>query len=524
MTDRVKYPIGIQTFSKIREGSWLYVDKTRYVFDIAQKYQYVFLSRPRRFGKSLLTSTFHAYFSGRRELFRGLAIDQLEQDWEQHPVLHFSLATAKLGTVDDLFMQINLQLRLIEENSGIDNSSISFPGARMQADVLELYRKTGKQAVILIDEYDAPMLTVLQDREKLEPLRVALQSFYAPLKDLDPYLRFVFITGITKFSQLSIFSQINNLVKISMMPAYGAICGITQEELESCFKDGIAALSEESGMTETEVLAELKKKYDGYHFSGRSPGVYNPFSLLSAMVSRELQSYWFDTGTPGFLISQMQKFHTDITQLDGSGALASEFDAPTENMHSILPLLYQSGYLTIKGYDRTFQRYTLGFPNEEVTVGFTQMLVPFYVSENVNMTNTACYQICMALMEDDIGAALTAAQSYFASIPYQEGTLKDAPAAEGHFTAMLYVMFSFLNLYVWSQVRVAKGRMDMLMKTQKTVYVMELKLDGSVDEALSQIDEKGYAIPWQADGRKVVKVGINFSSEQRTISEWKVKA
>lgn len=214
MTDRVKYPIGIQTFSKIREGSWLYVDKTRYVFDIAQKYQYVFLSRPRRFGKSLLTSTFHAYFSGRRELFRGLAIDQLEQDWEQHPVLHFSLATAKLGTVDDLFMQINLQLRLIEENSGIDNSSISFPGARMQADVLELYRKTGKQAVILIDEYDAPMLTVLQDREKLEPLRVALQSFYAPLKDLDPYLRFVFITGITKFSQLSIFSQINNLVKI----------------------------------------------------------------------------------------------------------------------------------------------------------------------------------------------------------------------------------------------------------------------------------------------------------------------
>ena len=451
MTDRVKYPIGIQTFSKIREGSWLYVDKTRYVFDIAQKYQYVFLSRPRRFGKSLLTSTFHAYFSGRRELFRGLAIDQLEQDWEQHPVLHFSLATAKLGTVDDLFMQINLQLRLIEENSGIDNSSISFPGARMQADVLELYRKTGKQAVILIDEYDAPMLTVLQDREKLEPLRVALQSFYAPLKDLDPYLRFVFITGITKFSQLSIFSQINNLVKISMMPAYGAICGITQEELESCFKDGIAALSEESGMTETEVLAELKKKYDGYHFSGRSPGVYNPFSLLSAMDSRELQSYWFDTGTPGFLISQMQKFHTDIT-------------------------------------------------------------------------HTACYQICMALMEDDIGAALTAAQSYFASIPYQEGTLKDAPAAEGHFTAMLYVMFSFLNLYVWSQVRVAKGRMDMLMKTQKTVYVMELKLDGSVDEALSQIDEKGYAIPWQADGRKVVKVGINFSSEQRTISEWKVKA
>lgn len=520
MTDSVIYPIGIQAFSSVREDGFLYVDKTQYVYDLARKYRYVFLSRPRRFGKSLLASTFHAYFSGKRELFSGLAIDKLEKDWEQYHVLHFSLGTAKMGTVDDLYTQLNLQLSWIEENSGIDNSRMSSPGARMQADVLELYRKTGKKSVILIDEYDSPMLTVLHDNEKLELMRTALQSFYAPLKDLNPYLRFVFITGITKFSQLSIFSQINNLVKISMMPAYSAICGITQDELESCFRDGIAGLAEGNGMTEAEVIATLKRKYDGYHFSSKSPGVYNPFSLLSAMDSRELHNYWFDTGTPVFLISQIRKFHTDITVVDGSMADAAEFDAPTENMHSILPLLYQSGYLTIKDYDQSFETYTLGFPNEEVKVGFTRMLIPFYVSSDINGTTNACRQICRALTENNIDAALTAAQSFFASIPYQEGTLKDAPVAEGHFTAMLYVMFSFLNRYVWSQVRVALGRMDILVKTGRTIYVMELKLDGSVEEALKQIDSKGYAIPWQADGRKVVKVGINFSSEQRTIKEW----
>ena len=381
----------------------------------------------------------------------------------------------------------------------------------------------GRLKDILIDEYDSPMLTVLHDKERLEHMRTALQSFYAPLKDLDPYLRFVFITGITKFSQLSVFSQLNNLVKISMMPEYSAICGITQEELEENFEDGIVHLGQRNGMSQAEVLDALKNKYDGYHFSHSSPGVYNPFSLLSAMYSRELHNYWFETGTPGFLISQLRKFGTDITRLDGSVADASEFDAPTEDMHSILPLLYQSGYLTIKNYDNSYDEYILGFPNEEVKVGFTRMLIPFYVSSDTNGATNACRQICRALTDDHIDAALTAAQSFFAAIPYQEGTLKNAPAAEGHFTAMLYVMFSFLNRYVWSQVRVALGRMDILVKTVSTIYVMELKLDGSVEEALKQIDNKGYAIPWKEDGRKVVKVGISFSSEKRTISEWKVR-
>ena len=352
-------------------------------------------------------------------------------------------------------------------------------------------------------------------------MRTELQSFYSPLKDLDPCMRFVFITGITKFSQLSIFSQINNLMKVSMLPDYAAICGITQEELEVSFDEGIEGIGEENDMTREEVIAELKRRYDGYHFSHRSPGVYNPFSLLSAMDTHELDNYWFATGTPSFLISQIKKFHTDITQIDGSVTLATEFDAPTEDMHSILPLFYQSGYLTIKGYDRRSRRYTLGFPNEEVKVGLTRMLIPYYVWTDTNTTSNACWDISDALMSDDIDAALAAAQSYFSSIPYQEGTLKDAPTTEGHFTAMLYVMFSFLNLYVYSQVRVAKGRMDILVKTERTIYVMELKLDGTVEEALQQIDDKGYAIPWQADQRHVVKVGINFSTKERTIENWK---
>lgn len=522
MERRVKYPIGIQTFSEIRTKNYLYVDKTQYVYDLANNYKYVFLSRPRRFGKSLLTSTFDAYFSGRKDLFTGLAAEKMETEWTEYPVLHFSLASAKQGTIEDLNDVLGFQLQRYEQKYDLPRESQG-EGMRLASLAERLFNKLQKQVVILIDEYDAPLLTVLHDEEKLEPMRTALQSFYAPLKDLDPYLRFVFITGITKFSQLSIFSQINNLMKISMLPQYSAICGITQQELEDNFKESIAALGEEYELTRDGIIAKLKEKYDGYHFSEKSPGVYNPFSLLSAMATCKLDNYWFATGTPRFLISQIQKFHTDITQVDGSEADSTEFDAPTEDMHSILPLFYQSGYLTIKSYDAMLDVYTLRFPNEEVKVGFTRMLIPFYVYSDVNKTNTACRNICKALMEDDLDTALNAARSFFASIPYQEGTLKEAPKAEGHFTAMLYVMFSFLNRYVYSQVRVAKGRMDILVKTQKTIYVMELKIDDTVEEALKQIDDKGYAIPWQADGRKVVKVGINFSTEERTIKDWGVQ-
>lgn len=518
----VNYPIGIQTFDKIRQGGYLYIDKTKYIYEITHPGQYVFLSRPRRFGKSLLMSTFDSYFRGRKDLFKGLAIEKLEKDWTEYPVLHFDLSDIKKGTVEDFGENVNSSLASMEGEFGIAKTSDN-PGTRLKDLVEHIYNKTGKQVVLLFDEYDAPLLTVLHDPERLETMRTELQSFYSPIKKLDPYLRFVFITGITKFSQLSIFSQLNNLNNISMLPQYAAMCGITIKELEDNFQEGIAVLAEKYHYSHKQVIDKLLYHYDGYHFAEDSEGVLNPFSLLSAMNNRKFNNYWFSTGTPTFLVNMMRKFHTDLTEIDGSKAMQEDFDAPTENMHNVLPLFYQSGYLTIKDYNPRSGMYTLGYPNEEVKVGLMRILIPFYVQSDPVPASNACWDISEALMDGDIDKALAAARSYFASIPYQENTLKDAPTTEGHFTAMLYVMFSFLNRYVYSQVRNAKGRLDILIKTDTTIYVMELKLDGDLNKALKQINEKDYTIPYQTDGRKVVKVAINFSTEERTIKEWKIE-
>lgn len=518
----VYYPIGIQTFSEIRTKGFLYVDKTNYVYDVCHPGKFVFLSRPRRFGKSLLASTFHAYFSGRKELFKGLSIEKRETEWKQYPVLHFDLSDIKKGTTEECELNLHSQLEDFERTFNCQKASDNLT-IRFRELVKNISRKTASQVVILIDEYDAPLLNVLHDQERLEPMRILLQAFYSPLKKLDQYLRFVFVTGISKFSQLSIFSQLNNLNNISMLPQYANICGITEQELTDNFQEGIAELGKANDMTAQEVLAKLKLKYDGYRFSRNAEGVYNPFSLLSAMNNKDFSNYWFSTGTPTFLVNMMKKFHTDLTQIDGSEAASEEFDAPTEDMQSILPLFYQSGYLTIKDYDPVVNMYRLGYPNEEVKVGLMRTLVPYYVTKNVNLTNNTAAKMYLALRKDDMDTCLALARAFFASIPYQEGTLKDAPTSEGHFTAMLYVMFSFLNQYVYSQVRTAKGRMDILIKTSSTIYVMELKLDGSVDDALRQIDDKGYAIPYETDGRRIVKVGIRFSSLERTITEWKIE-
>ena len=516
------YPIGIQTFSEIRNNDYLYVDKTKYIYEVTHPGKYVFLSRPRRFGKSLLTSTFDAYFSGRKDLFKGLAIEQLEKEWKQYPVLHFDLSDIKKGTIEDFEDSVNSSLASMEETYGVVKTADNL-ATRFKELVECIYKRTGKQVVVLIDEYDAPLLTVLHDPERLEKMRTALQSFYSPIKKLDPYLRFVFITGITKFSQLSIFSQLNNLKNISMKPQYAAICGITQKELEDNFQEGIRALGEENEMTSEQVLAKLARTYDGYHFAHKSPGVYNPFSLLSAMDNCDFDNYWFSTGTPTFLVNMLKHFHADITKIDGSEAFATDFDQPTENMQSILPLFYQSGYITIKSYDPIIDRYTLGYPNEEVKVGLMRILVPYYVHTNTLEAGNAVVQMYLALRKDDMDGCLKAMQEFLTTISYQENTLKDAPTTEGHFTAMLYVMFSLLNVYVESQVRNAKGRLDILIKTDTSIYVMELKMNGDLDKALQQIDEKDYTIPYQSDGRKVVKVAINFSTEDRTLKAWKIE-
>ena len=518
----VNYPIGIQTFETIRSNDYLYVDKTKYIYEVTHPGHYVFLSRPRRFGKSLLTSTFDAYFSGRKDLFKGLAIEKLEKEWKQYPVLHFSLASAKLGTIDDLHVQLRIQLERNEKRHGI-HTDITNISERFQKLVTSLYEKTGTQVVVLIDEYDAPLLTVLHDHDRLEQMRMELQSFYSPLKDLDPYLRFVFITGITKFSQLSFFSQLNNLNNISMLPQYAAMCGITIKELENNFQEGIGVLAEKYQYSHQQVIDKLLYHYDGYHFSEDSEGVLNPFSLLSAMNNRKFDHYWFSTGTPTFLVNMLKHFHADITKIDGSEVWASDFDQPTENMQSILPLFYQSGYITIKDYDPIMQFYTLGYPNEEVKVGLMRILIPYYVHTNNVEASHAVGRMYQALRKDDMDGCLKAMQEFISTIPYQENTLKDSPTTEGHFTAMLYVMFSLLNVYVESQVRNAKGRLDILIKTDTTIYVMELKMNDDLDKTLQQIDEKDYTIPYKTDGRKVVKVAINFSTEDRTLKEWKIE-
>ena len=515
-----KYPVGIQTFAELIREGYIYVDKTDLVWRLAHYAKYVFLSRPRRFGKSLLTSTLHAYFRGQKELFKGLAIERMEQEWTQYPVLHFSLASAKRGTVEDLNAQLRLQLEWAAQEYHVDLPESDVTVGFLSL-VKSLYLKTCKQVVVLIDEYDAPLLTVLLDADRLEPMRTALQSFYAPLKDLDPYLRFVFITGITKFSQLSIFSQLNNLSNITMLPQYSTLLGFTQEELERDFKEGIEDLARNNGLGYDEALERMRTLYDGYHFARRSEGVYNPFSVLRAMHTREMDNFWFETGTPSFLIKTLQAHRTPLPALEDCKAFAADFDAPTEAMVSVLPLLYQSGYLTIKDYNPYSTEYTLGFPNTEVKVGLLRSLIPYYVSSDSIKASNAMGKMWLALMDDDIDGMLSVARSFFASIPYQEGSLKDAPAREGHFTAMLYVMFSLFSNFCYSQVRTAKGRMDILLKTRTSIYVMELKMDGSVDDALAQIDSNGYLIPFQSDGRRLVKVGVNFSSKERTITEWR---
>ena len=376
------YPIGIQTFSKIREGNYLYIDKTEYVYRMTHSASsYMFLSRPRRFGKSLLTSTLHSYFSGRKDLFHGLAMEKLEKEWTEYPVLHFDMSTAKHADSEQLLQELNLKLYGYEQIYGRLEEEVN-PNQRLMGLIKRAYEQTGKKVVVLIDEYDAPLLDVVHEKENLGVLRNIMRNFYSPLKACDPYLKYVFLTGITKFSQLSIFSELNNLQNISMQDAYSAICGITENELRTQLEEDIRRMAEANGETYDEACIHLKQQYDGYHFSENSEDIYNPFSLFNAFAQKKYANFWFSTGTPTFLIDILQQSDFDIRQLDGVSATAEQFDAPTNVITDPLPVLYQSGYLTIKGYDEEFGIYSLGFPNREVEEGFIKFLLPFYANTN----------------------------------------------------------------------------------------------------------------------------------------------
>ncbi len=497
----------------------MYVDKTNLVYQIANgNAKYVFLSRPRRFGKSLLVSTLKAYFEGRKELFDGLALEKLEKKWTRYPVLHFSMSTAKHVDKEGLELELNWKLCQYEKVYGKKAEDIT-PNQRLLGLVQRAYEQTGQKVVVLIDEYDAPLLDVMQEDENLPELRNVMRNFYSPLKDLDPYLRFVFITGITKFSQLSIFSELNNIDNISMDEKYASLCGIAEEEMLIQMRQGIENLAWKQGLSYEEAVERLKQTYDGYHFTWPSPDIYNPYSLLKALDKKKIDNYWFDSGTPTYLIEMLRKYGVSADKIGGQHADASMFDAPTETMTSALPLLYQSGYITIKGCNPKTGSFLLDIPNNEVRVGLMRSLLPEYVTpRKANEGRNVIEQLYIAIDEGRIEEALELLKTFLSTVPYTENT-----DHEGHYEAMLYAILTLIGYYnVDIEVRTSTGRVDMVLKTDDTVYIFELKLNKSAQEALEQIDLKNYPARFALYGLPIVKVGVNFSSKTRTIDGWAI--
>ena len=521
-TPRRKYPIGTYTFEGFIEDDYLYVDKTDLVWKIAHEAKYIFLSRPRRFGKSLLTTTLKSYFEGRKDLFEGLKIMGLETEWKAYPTFRFDLSGIKELPIGDMAGSLRRSVADYEKKFGLFSEAVN-PGDAIKDLFKAIYETTGKKSVVILDEYDAPLLNYLDKPEPLEEVRRILKEFYTPLKESDAYLHYVFITGITKFSQLSIFSTINNLINVSLMPEYAAICGLTEEEVYKTFPDEIADIAREYEVTVEEARLKLKEQYDGYHFSDKSPDIYNPFSVLTAMKMCDLGDYWFSTGNSGSLARIIASFDTDLSSVDGIQLPAAEFDLPTEAMQNAIPLLYQAGYITIKDFDKTSRCYTLGIPNGEVRVGLMTNLMPMNFATTSLKMHDMAMRFKRAIIKDDIEGALNALKSFFASIPYPENkdtVLKTAEQMEFYYKRLFFMAFSFMNVQLYTEVPQAVGRPDVVMFLGDTVYVYEIKLDGTAQDAMVQIEEKNYALPYENQGKKVVKIGIGFSTATRTFEEW----
>lgn len=522
---RFRYPVDTDQFQKIREQGKLYVDKTDMMYDLANEYNYVFLARPRRFGKSLLCNTFKAYFKGQKELFEGLKVMELEKEWKTHPVLHFIMSGLKNCTIPDAKSNLEGFLRRYEETYGRDPLSVT-PNARFRDLIHNAANQTGEKVVVILDEYDAPIMRLMYEKENLDQMRSLLREFYQVLKDEGEYLRFVFITGVTKFSQLSIFSELNNLKQISMMDEYSGICGITQEELDTTLRPCIEEYAENLEITTEEAYALLKKNYDGYHFSENSKGIYAPFSLLNALNDNKARHYWFESGTSSSLLEHLRHFPiTRALDYDGITVSENEFSIPCEDAETPMPLLYQSGYLTIASYDRLLQRYELKIPNNEVRKGLIDCLMPIVLKRPVADNNSVVAAIAKAVFDGNLSDALTALRSYIAKIPYDIITKEeweDKEKRESFYKLLIYMVFSLLNATVDTEVKSILGRADVVIKTDTDIFVLELKVDDTVENALSQIDSKGYAIPYEAEGRTVTKCGVCISSEQRNITHWRI--
>ena len=513
-----KLPIGIQSFEFLRSEGYLYVDKTALIYRLVTMGKPYFLSRPRRFGKSLLLSTLEAYFQGKKELFHGLDIDKLEQNWYEYPVLHLDLNAEKYDSVESLNDMLERQLRGWEELYNTGGRGITFSG-RFSTVIRSAYEQTGRRVVILIDEYDKPMLRAIGNEELQEQFRETLTAFYTVLKSADAWTQFVFITGVTKFAQMGIFSTLNQLNDISFVPAYDTLCGMTRPEIESTFTPELHALAQSTDSTYDEVIQRMTRLYDGYRFwYGQREAVFNPFSVLGVLQNLIFSNYWFSTGTPTFLAEMLKQTDFDLRELDGIEVSAASLSDDRANVKNPVPMIYQSGYLTIKDYDPEFQIYTLCFPNDEVRYGFLNFISPFYTP--VAPTDTAFYigRFVHELRAGKVEAFLHRLRCFFADFPYELNA-----KTERHYQVVFYIVFKLMGQFTQAEVKSARGRADAVVCTADYIYVFEFKLDGTAEAALRQIDEKGYLLPYEADGRQLVKVGVSFDAEERNLGEWLVE-
>ena len=512
-----KYPVGIQSFEELRKGNYVYVDKTALIYRLVESGKYYFLSRPRRFGKSLLVSTLEAYFLGKKELFGGLAMERLEDEWAEYPVLHVDLNTKKYENHSSLDEILNQHLEKWEAVYGDEKNDRS-PEERFSYIIEKISTVTGRNVVILIDEYDKPMLQAIGNEELLADYRNTLKAFYGVMKSCDSYIKFALLTGVTKFSKVSVFSDLNNLMDISLSDRFANICGITEEELYRDFREDILELGQRNGMGEKETKTALKERYDGYHFVKDGDDIYNPFSLLNTFAEMKFGSYWFETGTPMFLVKLLQHSGYDLQRLAKEMASVDSLGGIDHMNTNPVPILYQSGYLTIKGYDSEFQVYYLGFPNREVEEGFTRFLLPCYAYLETGNPSFEIMNFVKDVRQGDADGFLRRLQSFFADSPYEL-----ARDLELHYQNVLFIVFKLLGFYTQAEYHTSHGRIDLLVKTDKYIYVMEFKLDGSAEDALQQIDDRHYARAFASDPRKLYKIGVNFSRETRGIEGWLVE-
>ena len=513
------YPVGIQSFETIRKQGMVYVDKTAYIYSLVNKGYYYFLSRPRRFGKSLLLSTMQAYFEGRRELFDGLYIGEHEQEWTQREVLKIDFSNGKYFTLQHLQSAIENILRQFEVRYHVTPFNGASPGTRMTNIIQAAYEQSGKDIVVLVDEYDAPLFDSVEHPEERHIMRQTIRDMLSPLKGQGELIRFVFITGITKFSQMSVFSELNNLQNISMLPQYEGICGITEEELTTALHTDIELFAQNTGTAYEAALAELKDMYDGYHFSRIQGDIYNPFSLFNALNNQEVDSYWFASATPTMMIELMQRQQIDMDELEGVETSSDGFDTPIgETITDVVPLLFQSGYLSIKDYDEETQTYTLGFPNREVRMGFARTLYKYLSNDYATGRNKLRQAYMQFRRSDDIVPFLEALRLFFAGYPYSLNNNN-----ERHYQSVLYTLLVAFGADVEAERQTANGRIDIVLRLPRSIYVLELKYGHTATEAIAQTIRKDYAAAFALDDRRVVKVGINFSRDERTVTEWTVQ-